>query len=621
MEQRLIQSPQMIQAMQVLQLPLLELSERIEQELTENPFLEVVEPERDVAGADGADAADGGAAEARAERADAGPASDGADAMLDYLERMDRDFGDGGPPRAAGGEEGDRKYEAMLNAPESARTLAAEVLDQLIALELTDRERTVLEYVVWSLDERGYLTETPATLAHELTREVQRALGASGVDAILEEAGAPSAVFAEEPPTLEEPIRPASDAADEVAARLGEPEGPDPAGADPARADPAKAGAARADAAEEGTASTLALEPSEEDGAIQTPAVSPDGHASGKDASAIDTSAIDTGGEARGEDALDDGDMVVTEDEVRDALERLREAVHPGLGALDLRECLLLQLPSKGLWNPLMRQLIERHLEDVRANRLPQIARSTGHDIEEVKAAIELLQGLDPSPGAGFGEASAEVIHPEVMVHLDEEDGTIEVRLDRERTPSLRMSPMYQTQAFRKLLKEGDPEERDWARKKLEAASWFIDALAQRQSTLERISTALFQRQKGFLERGKEALKPLRMQEIADEVGVHISTVSRGVAGKHAQTPRGIFPLKFFFTGGTTKSSGEATSQISIKERIKAIVAAEDPARPLSDEGIAKALEDSEGIKIARRTVTKYRKALEIASSTQRRQY
>lgn len=607
MEQRLIQSPQMIQAMQVLQLPLLELSERIEQELTENPFLEVVEPERDVAGADGADAADGGAAEARVERADAGPASDGADAMLDYLERMDRDFGDGGPPRAAGGEEGDRKYEAMLNAPESARTLAAEVLDQLSALELTDRERTVLEYVVWSLDERGYLTETPATLAHELTREVQRALGASGVDAILEEAEAPSAVFAEEPPVHEEPVRPASDAAGEVAASLAEPAAPDPA----------EGNRAEADAAEKGTASTLALEPSGEDGAGQSPTVSPGGHASGKDAGATDTS----GGEARGEDALDDGDMVVTEDEVRDALERLREAVHPGLGALDLRECLLLQLPTKGLWNPLMRQLIERHLEDVRANRLPQIARSTGHDIEEVKAAIELLQGLDPSPGAGFGEASAEVIHPEVMVHLDEEDGTIEVRLDRERTPSLRMSPMYQTQAFRKLLKEGDPEERDWARKKLEAASWFIDALAQRQSTLERISTALFERQKGFLERGKEALKPLRMQEIADEVGVHISTVSRGVAGKHAQTPRGIFPLKFFFTGGTTKSSGEATSQISIKERIKAIVAAEDPARPLSDEGIAKALEDSEGIKIARRTVTKYRKALEIASSTQRRQY
>ena len=529
----------MIQAMQVLQLPLLELSERIEQELTENPFLEVVEPERDETSS----------------TPDPEPSTDGAEAMLDYLERVDRDFGDGGPPRAAGGEEGDRKYEAMLNAPEGARTFAADILDQLSALELSPRERTVLEYVVWSLDERGYLTETPSTLAHELTREVQRTLGASGAGAVLdEESPAPPAVLIEEEPAVlvgeEAPASAPSGPPDR------EPTGSAPAGSEPVR-----------------------------------------------------------------EEELSAEDMVVTEDEVRDALERLREAVHPGLGALDLRECLLLQLPARGLWNPLMRQLVERHLDDVSANRLPQIVRATGHDLEEVKAAIELLQGLDPAPGAGFGESSAEVIHPEVLVELDEDDGSIEVRLDRERTPSLRMSPMYQTASFRKMLKEGDAEEREWARKKLEAASWFIDALAQRQSTLERIANALFERQKGFLERGKEALKPLRMQEIADEVGVHISTVSRAVAGKHAQTPRGIFPLKFFFTGGTTKSSGEETSQISIKERIKAIVAAEDPARPLSDEGIAKALEDAEGIKIARRTVTKYRKALDIASSTQRRRY
>ncbi|MDG1048629.1 MAG: RNA polymerase factor sigma-54, partial [Planctomycetota bacterium] len=445
--------------------------------------------------------------------------------------------------------------------------------DQLSALELSDRERTVLEYVVWSLDERGYLTETPATLAHELTREVQRTLGVAGAEAVLTEAPAPSSVFAD-------------------------------------------------DSTAGGSASTTPAA-----GETSSPA-SPSDHLHGSPAgpsleSPEDGSALPeniTAGKATPEGSAAE-DLIVTEDEVRDALERLREAVHPGLGALDLRECLLLQLPDRGLWNPLMRQLVERHLDDVRANRLPQIARSTGHDLEEVKAAIELLQGLDPSPGAGFGETSAEVIHPEVLVELDEEEGTVKVRLDRERTPSLRMSPMYQTQTFRKLLKEGDAKEREWARKKLEAASWFIDALAQRQSTLERISVALFERQKGFLERGKEALKPLRMQEVADEVGVHISTVSRGVAGKHAQTPRGIFPLKFFFTGGTTKSSGEATSQISIKERIKAIVAAEDPASPLSDEGIAKALEDSEGIKIARRTVTKYRKALDIASSTQRRQY
>ncbi len=499
----------MIQAMQILQLPLLDLSERIEQELMENPFLEIAEPES------------GGASE-EADRG--GPEGDGgAESMLEMFERIERDHGDGSRAHVASSEEGDRKYEAMLNAPEGAMTFAEAVLEQLGPLELSERERTVLEYVIWSLDERGYLTETPATLAAELTLEVQRTLGGES------EEGVAAAVIEDDSPEAAPAVAPA---------------------------------------------------------ASETPT---------------------------GED------LVVTEDEVRDALERLRETVHPGLGALDLAECLLLQLPGAGLWNPFMRKLVQRHLGDIRANRIPQIVKSTGHDIEDVKAAIELLQRLDPSPGAGFGEATAEVIHPEVMVELDDED--VIVRLDRERTPTLRLNPMYQTAEFRRMLKEGSKDEREWAKKRLENASWFIDAILQRESTLKRISVALFNRQKAFLVRGKEALMPLRMQEIADEVGVHISTVSRGVAGKYAQTPRGIFPLKFFFTGGTTKSSGEEASQITIKERIKKIVGAEDPRKPLSDDSIAKALEDEDGIKIARRTVTKYRKALELPSSTQRKQY
>lgn len=496
----------MIQAMQILQLPLLDLSERIEQELMENPFLEVAEPEASGAAEEG-------------ERTGA-EADSGAESMLEMFERIERDHGDGSRARVASPEEGDRKYEAMLNAPEGAMTFAEAVLEQLGPLELSERERTVLEYVIWSLDERGYLTETPATLAAELTLEVQRTLG---VDS---EEGTAAAVIDDDEPEAVAPDDPAPEAAE---------------------------------------------------------------------------------------------DQVVTEDEVRDALERLRETVHPGLGALDLSECLLLQLPGAGLWNPFMRKLVQSHLGDVHANRLPQIAKSTGRDIEDVKAAIELLKRLDPSPGAGFGEVTAEVIHPEVMVELDDED--VIVRLDRERTPSLRLNPMYQTAEFRRMLKEGSKDEREWAKKRLENASWFIDAILQRESTLKRISVALFNRQKSFLERGKEALRPLRMQEIADEVGVHISTVSRGVAGKYAQTPRGIFPLKFFFTGGTTKSSGEEASQITIKERIKKIVGAEDPEKPLSDDAIARALEDEDGIKIARRTVTKYRKALEIPSSTQRKKY
>ena len=146
-------------------------------------------------------------------------------------------------------------------------------------------------------------------------------------------------------------------------------------------------------------------------------------------------------------------------------------------------------------------------------------------------------------------------------------------------------------------------------------------ALWLSSSTLQRISDVIFRRQRDFLDKGIGALHPLRMQEVADEVGVHISTVSRAVSGKYAQTPRGIFPLKFFFTGGTQKSTGEVASQVSIKQRIAELVDQEDPKSPLSDEELAARLAELDNVKIARRTVTKYRKALSIPTSSQRRQF
>ncbi|MCA9612544.1 MAG: hypothetical protein KC586_07260, partial [Myxococcales bacterium] len=268
----------------------------------------------------------------------------------------------------------------------------------------------------------------------------------------------------------------------------------------------------------------------------------------------------------------------VSEDEVRDALERLREAVHPALGALDLRESLLLQLPSHGLWNPFMRALVERHLEDIEENRLPQIVKALRADareefrsveLEDVKAAVELLRGLDPFPGAGFGEEPTERITPEVIV--EEFEGDYRVRLDRDRTPRLRLDTSY-----KKVLDGGAKEDKAWVRKRVESAQWFMDALAQRASTLERVADAVFRHQRAFLERGPEGLRPLRMQEIADETHVHISTVSRAVAGKYAETPRGIFPLKYFFTGAAP--GGEAAgleSRDSVRQKVQEIVDAE----------------------------------------------
>ncbi|MEZ6017323.1 MAG: RNA polymerase factor sigma-54 [Planctomycetota bacterium] len=518
MEQRLIQSPQMIQAMQILQLPLLDLQERIEQELTENPFLELVE--------DAPEPIPPGEREER--RGD--EASDDLTQMREVIERIEGAYGDGSTsPGAGSGEDTDRKYEAMMNAPNSPATLAEAVLEQISTLDLDERSRLIIEYVAWSLDPRGYLSETPATLAAELTRQLERE----------RQGGQGAAVFADE---------------------------------------------------------------DDDEGGDQRAALAPE-HVNG--AAAVI---------AEDEEPEQDLYAPVSEDEVRDALERLREAVHPALGALDLCEALLLQLPSHGLWTPFMRALVEHHLEDIEANRLPQIARATRADLEDVKAAVELLRGLDPFPGAGFGDEPSERITPEVIV--EEIEGEFRVRLDRERTPRLRIDPSYKT-----MLAGSDKDERAWVKKRVESASWFIDALLQRESTLERIAVALFEHQRPFLERGPESLRPLRMQEIADEAKVHISTVSRAVAGKYAETPRGIFPLKYFFTGGTTRASGEDASQVSVQEKLKHLVADEDPKAPLSDDALAAALEDKEGIRIARRTVTKYRKALGIPSSSQRKQH
>ncbi len=468
LEQRLIQSPQMIQAMQILQLSSLDLAERIEQELTENPFLEVEEASEERSEDGGPNVKDE-------------PEPDGVERMLEELERYERDFGDGTRVRAASSEEGDRKYEAMQNTPDLEQSLAEALLLQIAILELDERQRTIVEYLIWSLDGRGYLTEEREDLALALSGE------------------------------LEEPVSP---------------------------------------------------------------------------------------------------------QEIEATLVQLRAVSHPALGARDLREALLLQLDSRGYGDGLVRALVASHLSDIEGNRLPRIAKATGSSIDEVKDAVDVIRTLDPSPGAEYGEARGAIITPDVLV--EEIDGSYVVRLDRERTPALCVSPTY-----RKMLAQAERGDgvREWVKKRLESARWFIDSVEQRQSTLQRIAESIFRRQEGYLERGVAGLKPLRMQEVADEVGVHISTVSRGVSGKYAQTPRGISPLKFFFTGGTEKDTGEVESQAGVKERIRQIVGEEDPKKPMSDDQIAASLEERDGIRIARRTVTKYRKALGLPSSSQRRAY
>jgi len=307
-------------------------------------------------------------------------------------------------------------------------------------------------------------------------------------------------------------------------------------------------------------------------------------------------------------------DVPVSELEL--ALEDLRAVSHPALGATDLRDCYLLQLASLAGSHELAEAVVADHFDELLANKLPQIAESLHVDLNEVRDAIEVLAGLDSRPLAALGEDTGTLISPDVVV--EEVNGEYEVSLTREGLPEIRLSS-----AAREALDKAKNDKRmhGFLMKKLERARWFLDAVNHRRESLLRIATAIVQRQREFLDYGPEKLRPLKMQEIADAVGVHISTVSRAIRGKFAQTPQGILPLKALFSGGQRTSRGGQRSRVAIQERIKAIVDAEDRSAPLSDEEIGRILRERDGIKVARRTITKYRKALGIPSSTMRRSY
>ncbi len=304
-----------------------------------------------------------------------------------------------------------------------------------------------------------------------------------------------------------------------------------------------------------------------------------------------------------------------TREQLQKALEIVQSLDPPGVGGRDLKECLLLQLRRDQQTYTVETQIIEQYLEDLGANRLPKIAKALGITVEDVKAATELIASLNPLPGKLFGGESPNFIKPDVVVQ--EIDGKYEVRVESEHLPRLQVSSYYRD-LYRQAGK--DAELKKFVKKKLESAEWLIAAIRQRQSTLLRTAQEIVAIQTGFLDHGISHLKPLKMVEVAERVGVHVSTISRAISGKYIQTPRGIFDLKFFFTGGTVKSDGSMEARGSVIQRIKNLVEGEDKANPFSDVDIVNKLIES-GITISRRTVTKYREAENIPSSRQRRSY
>lgn len=494
---RMKMAPRMIQSMEILQMPLLALQEKIDQELNDNPMLldvneadpgeaEVYQPENaadkseTVSQASDSDESkqdqlikDGSVTETSSD-SDSGRESDWEEDFYDF----DDHFRENHTLSRTGLDElSERRYEALMNAADRPPTLQNHLEEQLTLLELPESQHIMAEFIINNLDERGYLTVS----VFEIARESGHA------------------------------IRPTE--------------------------------------AEEVLKIVQAMDP-------------------------------------------------------------------PGVAARNLRECLLLQVSDDHPTAKSLRILIQNHLEDIQHNRLPLIEKKTGLSIPEIKDAIELIKRFNPRPGSLFLESHNDFVVPDFLLEEKNEGGFL-VKLTDDSLPTLGLSRTYSQLARTRSV---DNSTREYLQRKLQAAKWLIEAIEQRRSTLLKVAQEIVDHQLKFIEFGDEFLEPLKMQQIADRVGVHVTTISRAVDDKWISTPRGIFPLKRFFTGGTTTADGEEMAWDTIKQKLQELIAREDKTKPLSDEDIVSAFRN-DGITIARRTVTKYREAMHIPSSRQRKQY
>ena len=489
-------APRMIQSMEILQLPLLALQERIEQELESNVTLETAAPD---AGDRDHDAAD----RDRTERADTALEVTGGAEDFERLDAMERDYAeafdneysasrlrrelDSLSPRASSGDGRDAKMEAMASTQARSASLSDQLLDQWRLTETPSRVRELGELLLSHLDGDGYLRTSLAD------------------------------VVAQAPRTIERP----------------------------------------------------------------------------------------------------------TEEDLEAALGELQRALDPpGIAARTTQECLLLQLSAHesegtGLATPLVRALIEGHLDDLLNNRLPKIAEEAEATIEEIKDALGRMKHLSVAPARLLVNEAPPAIVPDAIIEYDEEDDRYLGYLNDTVLPNLRINKGY-AQMVR--AEDVDAGAKDFIRTNLSNAQWLIDAIEQRKRTLVRVLNVVAAAQRDFFDQGPEALRPLPMTQVADQLGVHVATVSRAVAGKHVQTPRGVVPLRRFFSGGLQTDEGEEMSWEAIRASLREVVDAEDKSRPLSDEALSKALK-AKGIDIARRTVAKYRDQLNIPAARLRKEY
>ena len=292
------------------------------------------------------------------------------------------------------------------------------------------------------------------------------------------------------------------------------------------------------------------------------------------------------------------------------------QGFHPvGVGAIDLRECLLIQLRRLGKENSLEYQIISKHLDELGKRRFPEIARRLGVTVDQVQQAAYSIATLDPKPGAIFAPDPNNYVLPDVSVEKIGDNYT--VMLNGEQIPHLRIS-----NAYKDIMSQGDSggDVKDYIRDKIRSGKFLIKSIHQRQQTISNIANQIVSRQEEFLENGTAYLRPMTMVQIAEAVGVHETTVSRAISGKYISTPQGVFEMRYFFTPGYQTATGESMSNTSVKEAILDLIKSESATNPLSDKDIVSILSER-GIPIARRTVAKYRNELNILPSNMRKQY
>ncbi len=571
-------SPQMIQQIEILQLATLELQQLVKQELEQNPALELAAEVPQKSGADEAEEKIGpDPAAPTAEESETEAQED----TLRFLEEQHEFVPYRRARSTATGDEYD-ETNALQNTPDRGATLQEYLHKQAALVETNGRLRRLLDFMIDCLDDNGYFSMpldsiigilNQGTLA--AAKEHLRSRGVAFADGQEDRSSAcpgpeSGQVSADTPAAVPTCV-----------AASGEP-------ATPTASSVASAGSTAALVMREIPRLAEALQRSYFSDGVQPPATL--------------------------ECAI--ADFIFSIADAEAVLHTIQGFEPKGIGARDLRECLLLQLSEADPDYAAKYRLILEHMDDIVHNNLPVIAKKNSLPTEQVTRLVDQIKAMNPKPGSNITGLSVPRIVPDVVV--DRIEDTYEVRVERSYLPSLCVSPDYVN-----ILRDkgSSSEAKQFVRAKVDAAKRLIGAIEQRRSTLQRIALEIVKAQKDFLDNGIAHLRPFKMQEVADRIGVHVSTVGRAIAEKYMMTPRGIFKMKSFFTGGIDSNDGrQAASRVSVIARIKELFNQEDKSKPLNDDETAEILK-KEGFPVARRTIAKYRQELNVPSARMRKRY